>query len=275
MQHQRNVQRIAQLGDAFNVQLGGGLFLVQQVVGDRAMHAADGHAQPVALGLAHKLLRLVHAGKAHLLGKDLFVGNGGLLGLMAHHRAQLGFHRNASRMRHVRHGASRFDIALQRQAGAVHHHGAVAGADGALDDRHVVHFQVILIDHRHMIQVQQRVSLYRILRVFLGNVFQALRFELFPLQTRHLNHGHAVLIYDGLHDGLEHRRMRNVKGGDHETIFKCLANNNSGIHCIFPPFSAADKPPRIPSLPYRLYFNTREVNLQAYCACSPNFPIMA
>ena len=44
MQHQRDIQGAAQLGDAFDIQLGGGLFLIQQIIGNRAVYAADRHS---------------------------------------------------------------------------------------------------------------------------------------------------------------------------------------------------------------------------------------
>ena len=239
VQHQRDVQRVAQGLDVLDVQLGGGLFLVQQVVGDRAVHAAHGDAQPVALGLAHELHGLVHLGKAHLLGKDLLVGDRLLAGLVAHHRAQLGLHRDAGGVGKLRNRAGRVDVALQIQAGCVHHHGAVARVDGALDDRQVVDLLVVLVDHRHVVQVQQGVALHGVLGILIRDVLQAARLELLPLQARHLNHGHAVLIHYRLHDRLQHRRVRNVECRNHQTVLQSFANNNSRIHCN-PPFGHVD-----------------------------------
>lgn len=47
---------------------------------------------------------------------------------MAHDRTQLGLDGNARRVRDVGHGTGRRDVALQIEAGGVHHHGAVAAA---------------------------------------------------------------------------------------------------------------------------------------------------
>ena len=230
VEHQGHVQRFAQLGDALDVQLGGGLFLVQQVVGDGPVHAAHGHAQPVAAALLREAHGVVHLGEAQLAGEDLLIGDGLLAGLVAHDRAQLGLHRYAGGVGDVGHGPGGGDVARQVQSGAVHHHALVARGDGPLDEGQVIHLQVILVDHRHVVQVQQRVALHGVLAVFPSDVLQADGFKFFPLQPGDLYHRHAVLVDDGLDDGLEHRGMGDVEGRHHQPVFQRLAHNQLCVH---------------------------------------------
>ena len=229
MQHQRDVERRFQFGNALDIQLGGGLFLVQQVGGDGAVHAAHGHAQPVAAAAFDKLRGVLHGGEAHLLFKDFLIGNGGLRRLVAHDRAQFGLHGDARGVSDIANGLRGGDIALQREARGVHHHGLIAGLDGALDDGQIVHLEVVLVDDGHMVEVQKRMPFLLILFIFFGDALEALGLELFPLQTRHLNHGHGVFIHHRLHDGLHHRQMGDVERGHDQLVFQRFANDDLGI----------------------------------------------
>ena len=129
----------------------------------------------------------------------------------------------------VANGLGGSDVALQREAGGVHHHGLIAGLDGALNDGQIVHLEVVLVDDGHVVEVQKRVPFLLILFVFLGDALKALGLELFPLQTGHLDHGHGVFVHHRLHDGLHHRQMRDIERGDDQLVFQRFANDDFGI----------------------------------------------
>ena len=129
------------------------------------MDAAYCHAQPVTARLFHKAHRPVYLGEAHLPGKNLFVGDGLLAGLVAHHGAQLCLNGHARLMSDLRGSFGGGDVALQGQAASVHHHGLIARLDGAADDGQVVHLQVVLIHHGNVVQVQQGIARLLVLAV--------------------------------------------------------------------------------------------------------------
>ena len=114
----------------------------------------------------------------------------------------------------------------REQAGGVHHHGLIAGLDGALDDGQIGHLQMVLVDDGHVVKVQERVAFLLIFGVFFGDALKALGLEFFPLQTRHLDHGHGVFIHHGLHDGLHHRQMGDVERGHDQLVFQRFANDD-------------------------------------------------
>lgn len=100
-----------------DVQPGLGLFLVAHALGDRTVDGADGDAQPVALRLFRKLLRLSEVGKAILRAENLFIIHVRACALVAHDGAELGLAGDVICVGEVRDLLRHSDVLRKAQAG--------------------------------------------------------------------------------------------------------------------------------------------------------------
>ena len=175
---------------------------------------ADGHAQPVAFCFFGELLRFAEIGKALLRAEDLLIIHVRARALVAHDGAELGLAGNIVRMRKVRDLLRHGDVLREFQPAAVDHDGLIACLDGALQNGHIVHALLILVDDGHVVEMQQGVVRVIVLEIFLRNGLQAFCFEFFPFQPRNLQHGDGLFVDDGLRDGLCHRQIGDVERRD-------------------------------------------------------------
>ena len=232
MQDERDARDLTEVGDVLDVQTGLGLLLVADAVGDRAVDRADSHAQPVAAGLGSEAPGLVQVGEALLGAEDLFIVHVGAGALVAHDGAELGLAGDAVGMGKFRDLLRGGNILFERQAAAVDHDGLVAGLHRTLEDGHEVHALVILVDDGHMVQMQQGVLRVIIFEIFFRDGLKAPGLELFPLQTRDLQHGDGLLVDDGLRDGLGHRQIGDVERRDDGMVLPCQFDCFLCFHCV-------------------------------------------
>ena len=218
-----------------DVQPGLGLFLVAHALGDRTVDGADGNAQPVALRLFRKLLRLSEIGKALLRAENLFIIHVRACALVTHDGAELSLAGDVICVRKVCDLLRHSDVLRKLQAAAVDHDGLITCLDGTLENGHIVHVFLILVDDGYMVEVQQGVFRVIILEILLRDSLKALRLELFPFQPRDLQHGDGLFVDDGLRDGLCHRQIGDVERRDDGMVLPCQPDGFLCFHMDLSP----------------------------------------
>ena len=175
-----------------------------------SVDVADGNGEPVATGLPDEPHRLIHLREALPRGKELLVGR-----KAAHAEAEDG-----SQLRLAGNGGGVSDrcnlfrggnVLLQGEVGSVDHDRVEPERDCFLDERPVLDLVAFLVHHRDVVQVRPHVARVRAPAVLLHEALGTFDLEGEPLDAGHLDEGKGILIRDGAHYPLHHRRERDVE----------------------------------------------------------------
>ncbi len=148
---------------------------------------------------------------------------------MAEHGSEFALERNSRRVRKARDLFRSQNILLQGEARAVHHHGLVAEVDGFLNDRLVIHLDIVLVDDGDMIQVQARESFILDPLVLLVDGSNTSGVELHPLRPRHGDEAETIRFSQRLDNHFHHGQKRDVKGRDHGPRSSSVPHAGTGV----------------------------------------------
>jgi len=146
---------------------------------------------------------------------------------VAEHRAELGFTGDPGGVGEVRDLAGHLDILVEGEPRAVDHDRAVAQGQRLRDNGPVVDALVVFVDHGHMIEVEAHLGPRPLVELGLDGS-EPLPFELVPFEARGLDQPEAGAVGNRPHDGLDHREVRHIECGDHQTLLEGAPDKSRG-----------------------------------------------